>query len=65
MTNIPDPKVVPKAKRHKFSAIGAGNVPGTGLLITFLTQATTLTGDAPPAVVVKNLAANRSLLRWC
>jgi hypothetical protein len=33
---------------------GAGNVPGTALLIAFLAQATTLTGDAPPVVVVKN-----------
>lgn len=34
---------------------GAGNVPGTALLITFLAQATTLAaGAAPPAVVIRN-----------
>jgi hypothetical protein len=33
---------------------GAGNVPGTALLIAFLAQAATLAGGAPPAVVVKN-----------
>ena len=34
---------------------GAGNVPGTALLITFLAQATTLAaGAAPPAIMIKN-----------
>jgi len=33
---------------------GAGNVPGTALLIAFLSQAVALTGGPPPAVVVKN-----------
>jgi hypothetical protein len=33
---------------------GAGNVPGTALLIAFLGQAATLAGGAPPAVIVKN-----------
>lgn len=33
---------------------GAGNVPGTALLITLLSQSTALLGDAPPAVVIKN-----------
>lgn len=33
---------------------GAGNVPGTALLIALLSQATTLAGGAPPAVLVKN-----------
>jgi len=33
---------------------GAGNVPGTALLITFLAMATTLAGHPQPAVVVKN-----------
>ena len=33
---------------------GAGNVPGTGLLIALLAQSTTLTGGASPAVVIKN-----------
>jgi len=33
---------------------GAGNVPGTALLIAFLAQAVTLAGGAPPAVVVRN-----------
>jgi hypothetical protein len=33
---------------------GAGNVPGTALLIAFLAQATTLASGPPPAVVVKN-----------
>ncbi len=33
---------------------GAGNVPGTALLIAFLGQASTLAGGAPPVVIVKN-----------
>lgn len=33
---------------------GAGNVPGTALLIAFLGLATALVGDSPPAIVVKN-----------
>lgn len=33
---------------------GAGNVPGTALLIALLAQATTLVGAKPPVVVVKN-----------
>lgn len=33
---------------------GAGNVPGTALLIALLSQATTLADGAPPAVLVKN-----------
>jgi Acyl-CoA reductase (LuxC) len=33
---------------------GAGNVPGTALLIAFLAMATTLAGGSQPAVVVKN-----------
>jgi hypothetical protein len=33
---------------------GAGNVPGTALLIALLAQAVTLAGGAPPAVVVRN-----------
>jgi hypothetical protein len=33
---------------------GAGNVPGTALLIAFLAQATALAGGPPPVVVVKN-----------
>jgi hypothetical protein len=33
---------------------GAGNVPGTALLIAFLAQAVTLAGSQPPAVVVRN-----------
>jgi hypothetical protein len=33
---------------------GAGNVPGTALLIAFLAQAVTLAGGAPPIVVVRN-----------
>lgn len=33
---------------------GAGNVPGAALLIVLLSLATTVTGDAPPAVVVRN-----------
>ncbi|MEW5867856.1 MAG: acyl-CoA reductase [Chloroflexota bacterium] len=33
---------------------GAGNVPGTALLIAFLAQATTLAGGSPPAILVKN-----------
>jgi hypothetical protein len=33
---------------------GAGNVPGTALLIAFLSQAVTLIGSHAPAVVVKN-----------
>ncbi|MFZ2616303.1 MAG: acyl-CoA reductase [Anaerolineae bacterium] len=34
---------------------GAGNVPGTALLITFLAQATSLAADtAPPAIVIRN-----------
>ena len=33
---------------------GAGNVPGTALLIVLLAVATSLTGEAPPAVVVRN-----------
>ena len=33
---------------------GAGNVPGTALLIAMLAQATTLAGERLPAVVVKN-----------
>ncbi len=33
---------------------GAGNVPGTALLIAFLAQATSLAGGMPPAMVIKN-----------
>jgi hypothetical protein len=33
---------------------GAGNVPGSALLIAFLAQAATLAGGAPPLVVVRN-----------
>jgi len=33
---------------------GAGNVPGTALLIAFLAQATSLAGGPPPVVVVRN-----------
>ncbi len=33
---------------------GAGNVPGTALLIAFLAQATTLAGSPPPIILVKN-----------
>jgi hypothetical protein len=33
---------------------GAGNVPGTALLISFLAWATALAGGAPPIVLVKN-----------
>jgi len=33
---------------------GAGNVPGTALIITLLALATTLTGSPPPAVLVRN-----------
>jgi hypothetical protein len=33
---------------------GAGNVPGTALIITLLAFATTLTGGPPPAVLVRN-----------
>lgn len=33
---------------------GAGNVPGTALLITFLSQAAALMGGTPPAVLVRN-----------
>ena len=33
---------------------GAGNVPGTALMIAFLAQATTLAGGPPPVAVVKN-----------
>jgi hypothetical protein len=33
---------------------GAGNVPGTALLITMLAQSTTMMGHAPPAVLVRN-----------
>lgn len=33
---------------------GAGNVPGTALLIALLAQSTTLAGDVPPAVLVRN-----------
>ena len=33
---------------------GAGNVPGTALLISILAQATTLEGNAPPVIVIKN-----------
>lgn len=33
---------------------GAGNVPGTALLIALLAQSTTLIGHLPPAVLVKN-----------
>jgi hypothetical protein len=33
---------------------GAGNVPGTALMIAFLAQATTLAGFQPPAALVKN-----------
>jgi hypothetical protein len=33
---------------------GAGNVPGTALLISLLTQATTLAGGPQPAVLVRN-----------
>jgi hypothetical protein len=33
---------------------GAGNVPGTALLIILLALAATLTGNAPPVVIVKN-----------
>jgi hypothetical protein len=33
---------------------GAGNVPGTALLIAFLALSTALAGGPPPAVVVKN-----------
>jgi hypothetical protein len=33
---------------------GAGNVPGTALLIAFLALSTALAGSPPPAVVVKN-----------
>jgi hypothetical protein len=33
---------------------GAGNVPGTALLIAFMAQATTLAGGAPPTTVIKN-----------
>jgi hypothetical protein len=33
---------------------GAGNVPGTALMIAFLAQAVTLAGGAPPVVVVRN-----------
>jgi hypothetical protein len=36
------------------TGFGAGNVPGTALLIAFLAQATTLAGGAPPAAVIKN-----------
>jgi len=33
---------------------GAGNVPGTALLITMLAQSTTMMGHTPPAVLVRN-----------
>ena len=33
---------------------GAGNVPGTALLIALLAGSTTLAGDSPPAVLVRN-----------
>jgi hypothetical protein len=33
---------------------GAGNVPGTALMIAFLAQSTTLAGNPAPAVVIKN-----------
>ncbi len=33
---------------------GSGNVPGTALLITMLSLAVTLTGNMPPAVIVRN-----------
>lgn len=33
---------------------GAGNVPGTALLIAFLAQATTLIGSPPPVTVIRN-----------
>jgi hypothetical protein len=33
---------------------GAGNVPGTALIIALLALSTTLAGDAPPVVVVRN-----------
>ena len=33
---------------------GAGNVPGTALLITFLAQATSLAADTAPPIVIRN-----------
>lgn len=54
---------LPGAKRSLFQSAripdfavgyGAGNVPGTALMIAFLAQATTLEGGSPPAVVIKN-----------
>jgi len=33
---------------------GAGNVPGTALLIALLAQSTTITGSPPPVILVKN-----------
>ena len=36
------------------AGFGAGNVPGTALMIVFLALATSLAGGAPPVVVVRN-----------
>jgi hypothetical protein len=44
----------PPAPAGTVLGYGAGNVPGTALLIAFLALSTALAGGAPPAVVVKN-----------
>jgi len=36
------------------AGFGAGNVPGTALMIAFLALATSLAGGAPPVVVIRN-----------
>ena len=36
------------------TGFGAGNVPGTALIMALLALSTTLAGDAPPVVVVRN-----------
>ncbi|MGD8792421.1 MAG: acyl-CoA reductase [Anaerolineae bacterium] len=55
---LPGPKGRPLfgdlAQPEQVVGYGAGNVPGTALLIGFLALATGLTGGHPPATVVKN-----------
>jgi len=48
------PLFSPLAPPSLVLGFGAGNVPGTALLITFLSQAAALTGGTPPAVLVRN-----------
>ncbi len=57
-SRLPGARKRPLFDQHKppelVTGYGAGNVPGTALLIAFLAQATTLAGGMPPATVIKN-----------